>query len=565
VTSSIAMKRPVPVQAPDFVQKFTAKIIAGEGEMLPVSALPIDGTYPTGTAQWEKRNISLEIPVWDADLCIQCGKCVLVCPHAVIRAKVYEEKELANAPETFKSSPARWKEFKDLKYTLQVAPEDCTGCGICVEICPAKNKSEVKLKAINLREQLPLRKTEAQNWAFFLNLPETDRATLNLSTVKDTQLLRPLFEFSLACMGCGETPYLKLISQLYGDRAIIANATGCSSIYGGNLPTTPWAQNKEGRGPAWSNSLFEDNAEFGLGMRLTLDKRIEYARELVDRLRGSIGTELVDQILQADQKTDQGINAQRDRIAQLKSKLQYDPSVDAKSLISIADVFVDKLVWIVGGDGWAYDIGYGGLDHVLASGRNVNIIVLDTEVYSNTGGQMSKSTPRAAVAKFAAGGKPLAKKDLARLAMTYGNVYVAQIAMGANDAQTIKAINEAAAYDGPSLIIAYSHCIAHGINMTKGMEQQKLATTSGYWPLFRYNPDLAKAGHNPLQIDSKAPAISLEKYIYNETRYKMLTQSNPEVARELLLEAQDDVNKKWKTYEQLAALTFSSNGDEAKK
>ena len=559
------MKRPVPVQAPDFVQKFTAKIIAGEGEMLPVSALPIDGTYPTGTAQWEKRNISLEIPVWDADLCIQCGKCVLVCPHAVIRAKVYEEKELANAPETFKSSPARWKEFKDLKYTLQVAPEDCTGCGICVEICPAKNKSEVKLKAINLQEQLPLRKTEAQNWAFFLNLPETDRATLNLSTVKDTQLLRPLFEFSLACMGCGETPYLKLISQLYGDRAIIANATGCSSIYGGNLPTTPWAQNKEGRGPAWSNSLFEDNAEFGLGMRLTLDKRIEYARELADRLRGSIGTELVDQILQADQKTDQGINAQRDRVAQLKSKLQNVPSVDAKSLISIADVFVDKLVWIVGGDGWAYDIGYGGLDHVLASGRNVNIIVLDTEVYSNTGGQMSKSTPRAAVAKFAAGGKPLAKKDLARLAMTYGNVYVAQIAMGANDAQTIKAINEAAAYDGPALIIAYSHCIAHGINMTKGMEQQKLATTSGYWPLFRYNPDLAKAGHNPLQIDSKAPAISLEKYIYNETRYKMLTQSNPEVARELLVEAQDDVNKKWKTYEQLAALTFSTNGDEAKK
>jgi pyruvate-ferredoxin/flavodoxin oxidoreductase len=565
ITSTIEMKRAVPINAPDFVQKFTAKIIAGEGEMLPVSALPIDGTYPTGTAQWEKRNISLEIPVWDEDVCIQCGKCVLVCPHAVIRAKVYDEKELVNAPETFKSSPARWKEFKELKYTLQVAPEDCTGCGICVEVCPAKNKSEVRLKAINMQEQLPLRESEAQNWAYFLRLPETDRSTLNLTSVKDTQLLQPLFEFSGACMGCGETPYLKLISQLYGDRAIIANATGCSSIYGGNLPTTPWSQNKEGRGPAWSNSLFEDNAEFGLGMRLTLDKRIEFAHELIDRLRGSIGAELVDQILQADQSSDQAINAQRDRIAQLKSKLQNDQSVDAKNLISIADVLVHKMVWIVGGDGWAYDIGYGGLDHVIASGRNVNIIVLDTEVYSNTGGQMSKSTPRGAVAKFAAGGKPLAKKDLARLAMTYGNVYVAQVAMGANDAQTIKAITEAVAYNGPSLIIAYSHCIAHGINMTKGMEQQKLATTSGYWPLFRYNPDLAKAGRNPLQIDSKAPAISLEKYIYNETRYKMLTQSNPEVAQQLLKEAQADVNKKWKTYEQLAAMPFSANDDDSKK
>jgi pyruvate-ferredoxin/flavodoxin oxidoreductase len=563
ITSTLEMKRAVPIAAPDFVQKFTAKIIAGEGEMLPVSAMSIDGTYPTATAQWEKRNISLEIPVWDEEVCIQCGKCVLVCPHAVIRAKVYDEKELVNAPETFKSSPARWKEFKDLKYTLQVAAEDCTGCGICVEICPAKNKSEVRLKAINMQEQLPLRESEAQNWDFFLNLPETDRSTLNLTTVKDTQLLRPLFEFSGACMGCGETPYLKLISQLYGDRAIIANATGCSSIYGGNLPTTPWAQNKEGRGPAWSNSLFEDNAEFGLGMRLTLDKRIEFARELVDRLRGSIGAELADQILSADQKTDQSISTQRDRIAQLKSKLQNEQSVDAKNLVSIADVLADKLVWIVGGDGWAYDIGYGGLDHVLASGRNVNIIVLDTEVYSNTGGQMSKSTPRGAVAKFAAGGKPLAKKDLARLAMTYGNVYVAQIAMGANDAQTIKAISEAAAYNGPSLIIAYSHCIAHGINMTKGMEQQKLATQSGYWPLFRYNPDRAKEGHNPLQLDSKAPAMPLEKYIYNETRYKMLTQSDPEVAQQLLKLAQEDVNKKWKTYEQLAAV--NANGDDSKK
>jgi pyruvate-ferredoxin/flavodoxin oxidoreductase len=474
---------------------------------------------------------------------------------------VYEREHLADAPETFKSSSARWRQFKDFEYTLQVAPEDCTGCALCVEACPAVSKSNDLVKALMMREQLPLRESEARNWDFFLDLPEADRANLNPLAVKDTQLLQPLFEFSGACQGCGETPYLKLISQLYGDRAIIANATGCSSIYGGNLPTTPWAQNKAGRGPAWSNSLFEDNAEFGLGMRLTLDKQLEFARELVGRLRGMIGADLAASIVGADQSSDALIEAQRERVVLLKERLREIPSVDAKNLASIADVLVDKLVWIVGGDGWAYDIGYGGLDHVLASGRNVNILVLDTEVYSNTGGQMSKSTPRGAVAEFAAGGKARPKKDLARLAMTYGNIYVARIAMGASDTQTIRAIVEAAKYNGPSLIIAYSHCIAHGINMTKGMEQQKLATATGYWPLFRYNPDLAATGRNPLQLDSKPPALPLEAYIYNETRYKTLTQSDPDIARRLLIEAQADVNKEWQALEQLAAIRYAPDGD----
>ena len=565
VSSTLGVRPPVSGDAPEFVRNVTAKIIAGEGDALPVSALPVDGTYPTGTAQWEKRNIALEIPVWDEDLCIQCGKCVLVCPHAVIRAKVYEEEQLADAPETLKSAPARWKQFKGLQYTLQVAPEDCTGCGICVEVCPALSKTDSLVKALMMQDQPPLREREAKNWDFFLNLPEADRVFLSPLAVKDTQLLQPLFEFSGACQGCGETPYLKLISQLYGDRVIIANATGCSSIYGGTLPTTPWAQNKQGRGPAWSNSLFEDNAEFGLGMRLTLDKQIEFAHELMDRLHAFIGDELVDAILHADQSSDQAIEAQRERVAQLKATLADVPTAEAKNLLSIADVLVEKLVWIIGGDGWAYDIGYGGLDHVLASGRNVNVLVLDTEVYSNTGGQMSKSTPRGATAKFAAGGKPQAKKDLARLAMTYGNVYVARIAMGASDTQTVRAIVEAAKYDGPSLVIAYSHCIAHGINMTKGMEQQKLATATGYWPLFRFNPDLAKEGRNPLQLDSKPPALPLEEYIYNETRYKMLTQSDPDVARRLLHEAQADVNKEWRTLDQMAAMHYEPAEESAER
>ncbi len=561
VTSAIEMRPAVPAAAPDFVQKVTARMIAGLGDELPVSALPADGTYPTATSQWEKRNISLEIPVWDEETCIQCGKCVLVCPHAVIRAKVYGAKHLAGAPETFKSAPARWKEFKDWRYTLQVAPEDCTGCTLCVEICPAKNKSETRLKAINMADQLPIRESEAQNWEFFLGLPEIDRTQLNLAAVKDAQLLQPLFEFSGACAGCGETPYLKLISQLFGDRTIIANATGCSSIYGGNLPTTPWALNKEGRGPAWSNSLFEDNAEFGLGFRLTLDKQAEYARELIGRLRSEIGDELANGLLNANQESEAGIGEQRGRVESLKTKLRGLDSLAAKDLLSLADVLVKRSVWIVGGDGWAYDIGYGGLDHVLASGRNVNILVLDTEVYSNTGGQASKSTPRGAVAKFAAGGKPLPKKNLAQLAMTYGNVYVAQVAMGANDGQTMKALLEAEGYDGPSLIIAYSHCIAHGINMAKGLDQQRLAALTGYWPLFRYHPEAARRGENPLTLDSKPPSLSLDKYMYNETRFKMLTLSDPDVAKQLLAKAQDDVNRRWRTYEQLASLSYGTNGN----
>jgi pyruvate-ferredoxin/flavodoxin oxidoreductase len=486
---------------------------------------------------------------------------VLVCPHAVIRAKVYDAQHLDGAPETFKSAPARWKEFKDMRYTLQVAPEDCTGCTLCVEICPAKNKSETRLKAINMADQLPIRESEAQNWEFFLGLPEIDRRQLNLAAVKDAQLLQPLFEFSGACAGCGETPYLKLISQLFGDRTIIANATGCSSIYGGNLPTTPWAQNQDGRGPAWSNSLFEDNAEFGLGFRLTLDKQAEYARELIGRLRSEIGDELANGLLGADQSSEAGIGQQRKRVESLKARLRGLDSLDAKDLLSLADVLVEKSVWIVGGDGWAYDIGYGGLDHVLASGRNVNILVLDTEVYSNTGGQASKSTPRGAVAKFAAGGKPLPKKNLAQLAMTYGNVYVAQVAMGANDAQTMKAFLEAEAYHGPSLIIAYSHCIAHGINMAKGLEQQKLAALTGYWPLFRYNPEAVRRGENPLTLDSKPPSLSIDKYMYNEMRFKMLAQANPEAAKQLLAAAQEDASRRWRMYEQLASLSHSTNGN----
>ncbi|HLF03573.1 MAG TPA: pyruvate:ferredoxin (flavodoxin) oxidoreductase [Anaerolineales bacterium] len=562
ITSSAQLRPPVPAAAPVFVQEVTAKMIAGLGDDLPVSALPADGTYPTATTQWEKRNLALEIPAWDPNVCIQCGKCVLVCPHAVIREKVYDAKYLMGAPETFKSTAARWKEFPDWKYTLQVSPEDCTGCALCVEVCPAKNKSETRLKAINMESQPPLRDPETANWQFFLNLPEVERRGLNLTSVKDSQLLQPLFEFSGACAGCGETPYLKLVSQLFGDRAIIANATGCSSIYGGNLPTTPWAQNKEGRGPAWANSLFEDNAEFGLGFRLTLDKQTEYARDLLKRLESEIGAELVGAILAADQSDENGIYEQRQRVKILKERLESKRQETGDSnlhslladLLSLADVLVKRSVWIVGGDGWAYDIGYGGLDHVLASGRNVNILVLDTEVYSNTGGQASKSTPRAAVAKFAAGGKQLPKKDLGLLAITYGGVYVAGVAMGANDAQLMKAFVEAEAYDGPSLIIAYSHCIAHGYDLRFGLDQQKKAVQSGHWPLYRYHPDRAKEGHNPFTLDSKEPSLPLEKYVYNETRYHMLTQVNEAEAERLLKLGQEDVNRRWKQYEELAGL-----------
>ncbi len=546
----------VPPEAPEFVQKVTAMMIAGRGDELPVSALPADGTYPTGTAKWEKRNIALEVPVWEPDLCIQCGKCVLVCPHSVIRAKVVDASDLEHAPEGFKSTPAKWRELADKRYTLQVAVEDCTGCAMCVEICPAKDKSNVGRKAINMAPQRPLREMGARHWDFFTKLPDIpkDHAGMHFNTIKNVQLLQPLFEFSGACAGCGETPYIKLMTQLFGDRAIIANATGCSSIYGGNLPTTPYTTNAEGRGPAWSNSLFEDNAEFGLGMRLALDQQNAYARSLLLALADEVGADLAGEILNASQEDEAAIHAQRMRVAELKKRLAGRDDPRAKDLLSLADVLVKRSVWIIGGDGWAYDIGYGGLDHVLASGHNVNVLVLDTEVYSNTGGQASKSTARAAVAKFAAGGKPTPKKDLGRMLMTYGNIYVATVAMGANDAQTVKAFLEAEAYNGPSIIIAYSHCIAHGIDMTRGMNQQKLAVESGAFPLYRYNPALQYEGKNPLQLDSKAPSVPLQEYLYSENRYRMLKQSDPEAARRLLEEAERDVQERWQAYQQLAAM-----------
>ncbi|OCQ98411.1 pyruvate:ferredoxin (flavodoxin) oxidoreductase [Nostoc sp. MBR 210] len=553
VDSYIELRPPVPDTAPAFVREVLGKMIAKCGDDLPVSALPADGTYPTGTAKWEKRNITQEIPVWDADVCVQCGKCVMVCPHSVIRSKVYEPQELENAPPTFKSTNAKDHDWHGLKYTIQVAAEDCTGCGICVDVCPAKNKSETRKKAINMEPQPPLREAERQNWDFFLNLPNPDRRNLKLNHINQQQMQEPLFEFSGACGGCGETPYIKLATQLFGDRMIVANATGCSSIYGGNLPTTPWTQNADGRGPAWSNSLFEDNAEFGLGFRISIDKQAQFAAELLTLLAPVVGEELANSILNAVQKDEADICEQRDRIAILKQKLEIINHPKAKELLSIADYLVKKSVWMIGGDGWAYDIGFGGLDHVFASGRNVNILVLDTEVYSNTGGQMSKSTPKAAVAKFAAGGKPAPKKDLGLIAMTYGNVYVASVAMGARDEHTLKAFLEAEAYPGTSLIIAYSHCIAHGINLSQGMQNQKAAVDSGRWLLYRYNPELRNLGENPLQLDSRTPKLSIEQSMYLENRFKMLTKINPAAAKRLLQEAQADVNTRWQTYQHLAA------------
>jgi pyruvate-ferredoxin/flavodoxin oxidoreductase len=560
ISSKMTRRTPVPAEAPEFVRNVLGPIIGFDGDNVPVSAFPADGTFPTGTTQWEKRNLALEIPVWEPDLCIQCGKCVMVCPHAVIRHKVYDEKLLANAPETFKHMPSKFKEFSQgYAYTLQIAPEDCTGCTLCVDACPVKDKTQAGRKAINMAPQPPLREQEAKNWNFFMSIPDLDRKLINPSTIKNSQLLRPLFEFSGACAGCGETPYVKLVSQLFGDRAIIANATGCSSIYGGNLPTTPWAKDANGRGPAWSNSLFEDNAEFGLGMRLTLDKQNEYARELLVVFEKELGSDLINALLNADQSAEAGIDEQRQRVEQLKKKLEKSSDPRAQDLISVADSLVKKSVWIIGGDGWAYDIGYGGLDHVLASGRNVNVLVLDTEVYSNTGGQASKSTPRAAVAKFAMAGKSLPKKDLGLIAMSYGYVYVARVALGANDQQTLRAFLEAEAYDGPSLIIAYSHCIAHGYDMAKGLEQQKLAVQAGQWPMYRYDPRLVAQGKNPLLIESKEPTIPLSQYAYNETRFKMLTQIDEERAEQLMKEAQRDAKSRWTLYQQMAAMHY--NGD----
>ncbi len=548
----------LPKQAPEFVYKVLGAMADGKGDSLPVSALPAGGTFPTGTAKWEKRNISQIIPVWDQDLCIQCGKCVMVCPHAVIRAKVYDSSLLADAPPTFKSAKPKWKGMESEAYTLQIAPEDCTGCKLCVEACPVKSKSEAKHKAINMELQAPLREPESKNWSFFESIPAVDRSRLLHTQVKDIQLLEPLFEFSGACTGCGETPYVKLLTQLFGDRLYIANATGCSSIYGGNLPTTPYTKNAAGRGPTWSNSLFEDNAEFGMGMRLALDQQKGYAEDLLKRLGSIVGDDLVTSILTASQAKETEIEVQRERVLAVRAKLAGVDSVEARALLTVADSLVRKSVWIVGGDGWAYDIGFGGLDHVLGSGANVKVLVLDTETYSNTGGQMSKSTPRGAVAKFADGGKSNSKKDIVMEAVAYGSVYVARIAMGGSDAQTVKAFQEAEAHNGPALIVAYSHCIAHGYDLTYGMEQQKNAVLSGYWPLMRYNPSLRAEGKNPFQLDSKAPSIPLKEYAYHEARYTMLTRSHPDTAKQLLKEAQDDVERTWRVYSGRAAMAGRS-------
>ncbi len=539
-------------KAPAFVKEVTALMMTGHGDDLPVSKMTVDGTYPSGTTQWEKRNIADLVPVWEPDVCIQCGNCAYVCPHSVIRAKFYHEQFLGKAPEGFKSAPINARGFPETKYSLQVYLEDCTGCNLCVEVCPATDPANRSRKAINMGEKEPILEKERSNIEFFENIPWNDRSRIDFSTVHGAQFLEPLFEFSGACAGCGETPYLKLLSQLFGDRLLVANATGCSSIYGGNLPTTPWAVNAEGRGPAWSNSLFEDNAEFGLGMRITADKQTQMAHILLNSLQDQLGADRVKAITEAPQTLESEIAEQRKRVDELKLLLPDIKGAAAQHLLSVADQLVRRSVWLVGGDGWAYDIGYGGLDHALASGRNINILVLDTEVYSNTGGQSSKSTPTAATAKFAAGGKAVGKKDLAMQAISYGNVYVARVAFGANPQQTLLAMREAEAYDGPSLILAYSHCIAHGYDLKNGLDQQHKAVASGHWPLLRYNPALRKKNQNPFVLDSPRPTVPLKDYAYNELRYKVLTLTNPEAADTLMSRAQELVNLKWKTYEELA-------------
>jgi pyruvate-ferredoxin/flavodoxin oxidoreductase len=555
-TSSFERPPPVPANAPDFVRNVTARMFEGRGDEIPVSLMPVDGTYPSGTAAWEKRNIAADVPVWEADLCVQCGQCSFVCPHSVIRAKYYDEGRLKGAPETFKSAPINARGYPDIRFSLQFYVEDCTGCGLCVESCPAHRLVEPSVRAINLAPKAPLVEAERANIAFFERLPINDRARVDFANVRGVQFLEPLFEFSGACAGCGETPYLKLLSQLFGDRAMIANATGCSSIYGANLPVTPWGVNQEGRGPAWSNSLFEDDAEFGLGFRLAADKHVELAQVLLQSLASELGDTLVAEILAAPQIRESEIRVQRIRVAELKTRLLKLAEHDerARDLISVVDHLIRRSIWIVGGDGWAYDIGYGGLDHVLATGRNVNVLVLDTEVYSNTGGQASKATPLAAIAKFAASGKRVARKDLALQAIAYENVYVAQVAMGANPQQTLEAFREAEAYDGPSLILAYCHCIAHGIDMRQGMHQQDLAVASGYWPLFRYNPAMRAAGERPFRLDSPRPTIPLKDYAYNELRYRALATSRPTEAQDLLRQAQAEVIEKYRSYEQFSTL-----------
>jgi len=559
VTSQLSRPPTVAQEAPEFVHKLTAEIIAGRGDQLPTSAFPVDGVFPTGTTQWEKRNIALDIPVWSPEICIQCNRCAFVCPHAAIRAKVYDPKQLEHAPPTFKHTPYKGEEFPGQAFTIQVAPEDCTGCTLCVEACPVRDKKTPGKRAVNMQSQLPLREPERANLDFFLALPEVDRRHVALDTVKGTQFLQPLFEYSGACSGCGETPYVKLLTQLFGDRALIANATGCSSIYGGNLPTTPYACNAEGRGPAWANSLFEDNAEFGYGMRLAVDKLADHAKEILKRLAGKVGDQLVQEILSADQSSEAGIEAQRGRVLALRKKLTSVEGQEARWLEKIAEYLLKKSVWIVGGDGWAYDIGYGGLDHVIASGRDVNILVLDTEVYSNTGGQASKATPMAAAAKFAVAGKATHKKDLAMLAMTYGNAYVARVAMAAKDAQTVNAFKEAESYPGTSVIVAYSHCIAHGYDMADAVAQQERAVDSAYWSLFRYDPRKAMAGESPLKLDSGAPKLSLAEFLAKENRFNQVQQANPEVFKALVEESQRVVKERFALLEQLAKAMAPAN------
>jgi pyruvate-ferredoxin/flavodoxin oxidoreductase len=571
VTSKMKMRPPVPEDAPDFVKEVTAEMIALRGDKLPVSKMPADGKFPTGTTQYEKRNIAVDIPQWEPEICIQCARCSLICPHAAIRVKAYDQKYLKDSPKTFKSADAKGKDFAGMKFTVQVAPEDCTGCGLCVANCPAQEKDENKeptgRKAINIVRQEPLRMQERDNYDYFLSIPDTDPKLYKSDTVKGSQFIQPLFEYSGACAGCGETPYVKLLSQLFGDRAMIGNATGCSSIYGGNLPTTPYRKRADGRGPIWSNSLFEDCAEFAMGMRLTVDKFKERALTLLDRV---VEAKCVDAKMAEDIQTatlanepqQSAIEQQRARVDKLKEQCIKSDCADCKQLLTVADYLVRKSVWGLGGDGWAYDIGYGGLDHVLASGIDINLLVLDTEVYSNTGGQMSKSTPRAAVAKFAAGGKPRPKKDLGLLAMTYGGIYVAKVAMGANPNQVVKAFVEAESYPGPSLIIAYSHCIAHGYNLVKGCEHQKQAVNTGHWPLYRFDPQLKEEGKNPLQLDSKAPTLDFEEYAYGENRYRTLKQSKPETAAQLLKLAKNDVAQRYALMEQLAKLPCGREPEE---
>jgi len=554
--STKELRSPIAGIAPEFVCDVLAKIIAGEGDLLPVSAMPADGTYPTGTARFEKRNLALEIPLWESDLCIECGKCTITCPHAAIRVKVYDPEHLEGAPEAFQSIEAKAQSWKGMRYTIQVAPEDCTGCKICVNVCPARDKANPERKALNMHPQAPLREAQRDCWNWFMDIPEFDRNKINPKLIKEQQLQQPLFEFSGACAGCGETPYIKLMTQLFGDRLVIGNATGCSSIYGGNLPTTPYCKNQQGLGPTWSNSLFEDTAEFALGFRISINKQEEFAQELLRKISAEVGGTLVGEILEASQNSEPEIFEQRQRVAVLKEKLQAINSPDSRNLLAVADMLVKKSVWAVGGDGWAYDIGYGGVDHVTASGKNINLLVLDTEVYSNTGGQASKATPKAAVAKFAAAGRASTKKDLGLISMTYGSAYVASVAMGARDEQTLKAFLEAEAFNGPSIIIAYSHCIAHGFNLDAGLEHQKAAVDSGHWLLYRYNPDRIKEGLNPLVVDSKKPKIPVEQFLNMENRFRVLKKTHPALAAEYYVQIQKEVDARWAFYDYLASRPY---------